>query len=97
MAITYAQVGGLIDATWTGRVKASLVAAAIAISVDSPATALDMRRDRLAREIVRSPDAWAERFALPVALGFLAQNDLASVSDASIDTRVSSVYNDFLA
>jgi hypothetical protein len=84
--------------TWISRVKASLVSAAIAISVDSPAAGLEARRDRLARTIMTNPEVWAQRFALPVALGFLADADLgaANATDAEIDTRVAGVFNDFL-
>lgn len=96
MALTYAQIKTALDTTWTGRVEASLTAAAIAISVDAPSTPLDARRDRLAREIIRNPSAFATLFALPVALGFLSGNDLATVTDAQLDARVSAVFNDFL-
>lgn len=83
---------------WKRRVKASLAAAAIAITVDAPATPLDSRRDRLGRAVLNEPDVWTNRFALAVALGFLAGADLlvGTVSDAQVDTRVASVWNDFL-
>jgi hypothetical protein len=97
MAITYAQLRGLIDQTWIDRVEASLVAAAIAISVDAPSTPLDIRRDALARNIMRESGLWARNFAMAVALGFTSGTSLTSVLDSAIDTRIASIYNDFLA
>lgn len=99
MPQTYAQiVPASADAAWIARVKASIVTAALAIAVDSPATPLDLHRDRMARLVLLDPELWATRFALPVALGFLGDSDLtvANVTDAEIDTRVSSVWNDFV-
>jgi hypothetical protein len=83
---------------WRRRVQGSLVAAAVAITVDSPTAGLETRRDALAREILREPALWTGRFALAVALGFLAGADLTNaVTDTQVDTRVASVFNDFLA
>jgi hypothetical protein len=97
MAITYTQLRGLIDQAWLDRVEASLVAAAIAISVDAPGTPLDVRRDALARNIMRESGLWARNFAMAVALGFTGGANLTSVLDSAIDTRVASVFNDFLS
>lgn len=87
------------DATWKLRVKGALLKAAIDITVDSPAAGLETRRDALAREILLESDKWTERFALPVALGFILSQDLttAQVNDSSVNDRVSSVFNDFLS
>ena len=97
MAFTYATLRPAITDTWIDRVEGALLAAAVAISVDAPDTPLDLRRDHLARVIIRDGRAWANAFALPTALGFLAKTDLVgSVSDAEIDTRISSIFNDFI-
>lgn len=99
MALNYSQlVTASQDVLFTSRVKASLTAAAIAIAVDSPQTALDIRRDRFARTILASPEGWSARFYLPVALGFGAKSNasLTDATDAEIDTRVSSIYNDLM-
>jgi hypothetical protein len=96
---TYAQiVTNAADSTWKARVRAAMVEAAIAISVDAPNSVLDTRRDRLARNVLTNPDEWTDRFSLAVALGFLADTDLSAgnVTDAEIATRVSAVWNDFL-
>ena len=83
---------------WKRRVKAALIKAAIAISVDSPSEGINTRRDTLARQVMLASDVWTNRFALPTALGFEADSDLliANVTDAEIDTRISSIFNDFI-
>lgn len=84
---------------WRRRVRTAMLKAAIDIATDSPATALDRRRDRLARDVLSDPDVWVSRFAVPVALGFLADADLSdvAVTDGEMDTRIAAVWNDFLA
>lgn len=84
---------------WRSRVKTALIKAAIDITVDSPSGDLNTRRDRLAREILRDPDVWTARFAVPVALGFIADADLSdvAVTDPEMDTRIASIFNDFIS
>lgn len=83
---------------WRKRIKTALIKAAIDIAVDSPADNLAVRRDSLAREILREPDLWMGRFALPVALGFIADADLSdvAVTDPEMDSRIAAIFNDFL-
>ena len=86
------------DTAWIERVKVALVEAAIAISVDAPATGIATRRDALARKILRDPDGYARQFSLGVATGFKADANLSeqNVTDAEIDARVTAVFNDYV-
>jgi hypothetical protein len=86
------------DPAWKRRVRTSILAAAIAIADDAPSGTLNRDRDKLARMVLANPEEWTDRFNLPVALGFVAGVDLAegTVSDANIDTRVASVWNDLI-
>lgn len=98
MAFTYSTLLPALDSAWVDRVQGALVVACIAISVDSPTPGLETRRDFLARSILKDSRGWANIFALAVGLGFLAKANLgAAVTDAEIDTRVSSVFNDFIS
>ena len=97
MALNYTQlVAAAADPTFQSRVRASLLTAAINIAVDSPPNSLEVKRDAAARDILRNPDLWTIRFSLPVALGFGTKSNatLTDATDAEIDTRVASVYND---
>jgi len=99
MALTYQQLTAASeDTTFRQRVKASMLAAAVSIAVDTPATALDTRRDRFARQVLNDPDGSRDRFALPVALGFGNKSNatLTDATDAELDTRVASVWNDLM-
>lgn len=83
---------------WGSRVQTALTKAALAVAVDSPATELDIRRDRLARDVLRQPAFYLDLFRLPIALGFTAKVDLSEseVSDSEIDARIVNIANDFL-
>lgn len=85
------------DAAWIARVKIALVSTATDVKTsNAPATVLDAKRDRLARSILADPGYWAAVFSIPVALGFVANTSLSSVTDAAIFARVDAVYDDFL-
>lgn len=86
------------ETQWRNRVQTALIKAAIDITVDAPPTELDGRRDALAREILREPSIWTTRFAVPVALGFIADADLSevAVTDPEMDARIAGIFNDFL-
>ena len=99
MALNYQQLTAASqDATFQQRVQAAVMTAAINIAVDAPNTALDMRRDRFARQVLQDPASATARFALPVALGFGNKSNatLTDATDAELDTRVSSVWNDLM-
>ncbi len=99
MALNYQQLAAASeDTTFRQRVQASVMTAAISIAVDAPATALDARRDRFARQILNDPSAATTKFALPVALGFGNKSNatLTDATDAELDTRVASVFNDLM-
>jgi hypothetical protein len=99
MALNYSQlVTASSDTTFRNRVKAAINVAAIAITVDAPSTPLDLKRDKLARQVLNNPTIFTDSFALPVALGFTAKSalDLSDATDAELDTRVAAVWNDLI-
>jgi hypothetical protein len=99
MALTYSQlVTASVDPTFQNRVGAAVLTACINIAVDAPVSALDNRRDRFARQLLNDPVGAVVRFALPVALGFGNKSDeqLDDATDAELDTRVASIFNDLI-
>lgn len=98
MALSYADISSqAADQAWIDRVKIALVSTAVDVKTsNAPANILATRQDRLARSIIADPTLWAARFAIPVALGFVANANLAGVTDAAIFARVDAVYDDFL-
>lgn len=98
MALSYTDIETQAkDAAWIARVKIALISTASDVKTsNTPANILATRQDRLGRAILADPDAWASRFAIPVALGFVANANLAGVTDNAIFARVDAVYDDFL-
>lgn len=76
------------------RVSASMASAAINISSESTGTTDHSNRVVLAKNVLTSPQQYINQFALAVAVN-LAIVTLSSVTDANIDTAVSSVWNAF--
>jgi hypothetical protein len=99
VALTYSDISTqAASSNWISRVKVALISTAVDVKTsNAPATSLAARQDRLARAIIADPDTWAARFAVPVALGFVADNLLSAVSDAAIFARIDVIYDDFLA
>jgi hypothetical protein len=99
MALNYSQlVEASQDTTFRNRVVAAVQVACINIAVDAPNTALDNRRDRFARYLLNNRADAADRFCLPVALGFGSKSNaaLTDATDAELDTRVASIFNDLI-
>lgn len=78
------------DPAWKDRVRVGLELAAITIGGADAS-------DRLARSVIADPNAWTDRFALPVALGFIGQPDLATshVTDGDIFSRINFLWPAF--
>ena len=98
MALSYTDIETQAkDSAWIARVKIALVSTATDVKTsNTPATALAVRQDRLGRAILVDPDTWARAFAIPVALGFVANANLSGVTDAAIFARIDAVYDDFV-
>lgn len=99
MALTYIQRKTLAaNQSFLDRLAMALNSAAIAISVDTPVTAIDIRRDRYARAVLHSLDSATTDFAKAVANQFLNKSatDGSDISDAELDTQVAAVFNDLM-
>jgi len=99
------------DLTFIQRVRASVLASAVAISNEGPVTN-HAQRDQVAVNALTNPDAWKMYFAAtiatdPTVIGFATSNgtvtltaanlaaQAAFVTDASINNAVSAQWNSF--
>ena len=89
------------DTVFQGRVRQSMIAAAIAIANEAWTVALHERRARLATLIVNNPGSYAPLFANAVATDATVQTSAgvpavqAAVTDANINNAVTSIFNTF--
>lgn len=86
----------LQDTNWQQRVETALVHTAVNVKItDNPANALEERRSDLGRRIRDHSSQEAQRWALPVALGFMAAANLsaAAISDDDIFSRIDFIWD----
>ncbi|SRR5579883_2521856 len=65
------------DATFVGRVRASMLAASVSITTEAVTTPLHKKRTTQAAAILNAPDSWKQLFAATVA------TDANVISDAT--------------
>ena len=91
------------DATFQGRVRQAIIAAAIAIVNESMATGYHSLRAKLAKAVMNNPGSYASLFAMAVAgdaavvASAGAPPVQVSVTDANINNAVSAMWNSFFS
>jgi hypothetical protein len=98
MALAYSVIGTAdTDTAFTTRVKAALENAAAAINSEAVGTANHIQRLALVGRVLGNPVYYAQQFALSIAsiAPVLNAVDLASATDANIQTGVNSVWDMF--
>ena len=83
------QLGIAQDGDFIRRVQMAIITAAIEIQAEDPATVNHVQRSALAHQVLHSPEAFASKFAMGVATGFIT----AASVDADIQYTVNSVWN----
>lgn len=97
MALTYIQRKTLAaNQSFLDRLAMAINSAAIAIAQDTPSAAIDIRRDKYARQVLHNLDQATTDFAKAVSNQFAAKTatDGSDISDAELDTAVAAVWND---
>lgn len=86
-----------IDATFVARVRAACVRAAVAVTGEGAGAANHAARADLARQVLRSPGAWAERFAEAAATNatLLTYATVGEMPDGDIEYTINSLWDAF--
>jgi len=97
MAMTYEESAALmVDPTFRGRVKVSVLKYASYILSEAPGTPGHSSRVRWAQEATRSPEVVATNVQPPVVMEDGVQSAGASITDAALQTAVETTVNKML-